>query len=104
MKPEDIPTPITDELLKRNAQSCNLPQDDYESLAKLSENLERKLAVCRDALKPFAAFEAVRFAMGGTTPKQGPYLAVCGKAGEAEITVEDMQATIKTLTLTAPNQ
>ena len=44
MKLEDIPTPITDELLKRNAQSCNLPQDDYESLAKLSENLERKLA------------------------------------------------------------
>jgi hypothetical protein len=44
-----------------------------------------------DALRPFADYLSIMETMGGTTPKSGPVWAVCAKAGNAEITVEDMQ-------------
>ncbi|MDH1236488.1 hypothetical protein [Stutzerimonas stutzeri] len=51
----------------------------------------------REALRPFAAFEAVRSKQGGCTPKSGTVWAVASISEEAEITVEHLQATVSAL-------
>jgi len=48
----------------------------------------------REALRPFAAFEAVRSKQGGCTPKSGTVWAVASISEEAEITVEHLQAAV----------
>ena len=45
-----------------------------------------------EALIPFANYLTVMEAMGGTTPKSGPIWGCHSKAGDAEISVEDMKA------------
>ncbi|MBV2205865.1 MAG: hypothetical protein KUL87_10620 [Pseudomonas sp.] len=51
----------------------------------------------REALRPFAAFEAVRSKQGGCTPKRGTAWAVASAGEEAEITVEHLQASVSAL-------
>ena len=51
MNLEDIPTPETDEVLKRNAQSCQTAEEDYHILADKTQGLERKLTVARDFIE-----------------------------------------------------
>lgn len=52
----EIPTPETDEILKKNAQSSQTALEDYEVLADHSISLERRLTVAREALQ--AAIDA----------------------------------------------
>jgi len=51
----------------------------------------------REALRPFAAFEAVRSKQGGCTPKRGTAWAVASAGEEAEITVEHLQEAVAAL-------
>lgn len=51
----------------------------------------------REALRPFAAFEAVRSKQGGCTPKSGTVWAVSSISEEAEITVEHLQAAVSAI-------
>lgn len=51
----------------------------------------------REALRPFAAFEAVRSKQGGCTPKSGTVWAVASISEEAEITAEHLQAAVAAL-------
>ena len=51
----------------------------------------------REALRPFATFEAVRSKQGGCTPKRGTVWAVASAGEDAEITVEHLQAAVAAL-------
>lgn len=51
----------------------------------------------REALRPFAVFEAVRSKQGGCTPKSGTVWAVASISEEAEITAEHLQAAVAAL-------
>ena len=98
---EHIPTPETDSATLRATDIEG--GGDFDAVhVQVAKRLERRLTVARETLSTFAAFEEVRKTMGGTTPKSGPYLAVYSKTGGAEITVEDMQRAIDTLTQIAP--
>ncbi|MHD0644160.1 hypothetical protein ACYPKM_00820 [Pseudomonas aeruginosa] len=66
--------------------SCDLDTAEYQ--VKLLQN---QLEEIKEALKPFAVYESVRSAMGSKQPKSGPLWCAHGSAGDAEITVEDMQ-------------
>lgn len=43
-----------------------------------------------EALRPFAHYWKVMRSMGGTTPRTGPVWGCHSKAGDAEITCEDL--------------
>jgi len=93
----DRPTPETDAAWEAY-QKDHLDGDPWG----LCSDLERRLAECREALRPIAEYESIRKTMGGTTPKSGSLLGVGSRNGEAEITVEDMQRCIDALANTAP--
>ena len=66
-----------------------------ETIKGLDEKCDRLKAeneALRSALKPFAEYERVRSEMGGNAPRAGTLFGVNTRAGDAEITVEDMQA------------
>lgn len=73
---------------------------DGPEAADLIERLTARLASQQEtiradgeALKPFARYLDVLDTMGGNTPRSGVYCGVTSSvAGEAEITIEDMQA------------
>lgn len=66
-----------------------------ETIKGLDEKCDRLKAeneALRSALKPFAEYERVRSEIGGNAPRTGTLFGVNTRAGDAEITVEDMRA------------
>jgi len=91
------PTPETDQILTELALG-NI------GLAAANEKIggiERERDKAMEALKPFAHYLIVMSAMGGTTPKSGAIWGCHSKAGDAEITVEDLRLAQSVLTQTA---
>lgn len=77
-----------------------MTQSELKELTNLGAELgaaKAEVERLREALRPFAAFEAVRSKQGGCTPKSGTVWAVASGGGETEITVEHLQAAVAAL-------
>lgn len=84
-----------------------MTKHDLKELAAMGAELgaaKAEVERLREALRPFAVFEAVRSKQGGCTPKSGTVWAVSSAGEETEITVEHLQASVSALSQQAEPQ